>query len=296
MELRQLRYFVAIADGSSFTKASETLSIAQPALSAQIHKLEEELGAPLFVRTKRGITLTETGTAVLAEARKTVAAADSTVRAAALAGETAAARLIMAYTPIFPFFHVARIIRSLRRERPGAHIELREMWSPLQCDALASGAVDFAFVRDVPGHPVSEGIVRVPMAEELWTVAVPSGDPLASRRHVEFGDLARSLFIMPSPTFGETVRDDITAACRQAGFEPRVVQEVSDVRIMLGLVSAGLGITVLSSAARNVRVRGVTYISLSPKVVMRFSALYRRGFGGRGFASILSHLQEFSLE
>jgi DNA-binding transcriptional LysR family regulator len=296
MELRQLRYFVAIADDASFTRAAETLSIAQPALSAQIHKLEQELGAPLFNRTTRGITLTETGTAVLAEARRTVDAADATIRAAALAGETAAARLVMGYTPIFPFINIARIVRSLRRERPGAQIELREMWSSDQCDALTSGAIDFAFVRDKAGDTDRPGLVRVPMAEELLTVAVPAVDPLAARRHLGFADLAGAAFIMPSSTFGETVRDEVIAACRAAGFEPRIVQEVSDVRIILGLVSAGVGIAVLSSAVRSVRVRGVTYVSLTPKVALRFSALYRRGFGGRGFASILSHLQEYALE
>src|SRR5580693_5426303 len=103
MELRQLRYFVEIADQGSFTKAAETLAIAQPALTTQVQKLEAELGAQLFLRTARGIILTEIGTEVRAHAQRTLDAADATLRVARLAGEVANARLIVGFSRIFPF-------------------------------------------------------------------------------------------------------------------------------------------------------------------------------------------------
>ncbi len=136
MELRQLRYFVEIADQGSFTKAAETLSIAQPALTAQIQKLEAEFSAQLFVRTTRGIVLTEVGLAVREQAQRTLDAAEATTRSAQLAGEVAGARLVVGFTRIFPFLPIARTVRRVRRERPNIKIELREMWSADQMDAL----------------------------------------------------------------------------------------------------------------------------------------------------------------
>jgi len=295
VELRQLRYFIEIADQGSFTRASEELSVAQPALSAQIHKLEAELDASLFVRNAKGIVLTDIGRVVLTEARKTVDAADATVRAAALACNSAAARLVLAYTPIFPFIYTARIVRSLRRERPNIQVDLREMSSGDQVPALSSGAIDLAFLRDDPAAQ-NPGLVRVPVAEEMMTVAFPSAHPLATRRHVSLADLANEAFVMPNASFSETVRDEVIEACRQAGFTPRVTQEASDIRILLGLVSAGLGISILSSAARNVKIRGVSYVSISPKIVVGFSVLYRRGFGGKSLAPFLARIHEFALE
>jgi DNA-binding transcriptional LysR family regulator len=297
MELRQLRYFVEIADQGSFTKAAETLAIAQPALSAQVHKLEVELGAQLFVRTKRGIVLTEVGRVVHEQARRTLDAADATVRSAQLAADAASAQLIVGFTRIFPFLPIARTVRRVRRDRPNIKIDLREMWSSDQMDALVSGAIDVGFVHYTAEHE-DRDLAIVPVAEEALTAALPDGHRLATRRQIALNELAGDDFVVPAhTTFGETVRDELLLACRRAGFEPRVVQESSDARILLGLVSAGLGVSLLSSSLRDVKVRGVHYVSIVPKLGIRFAAMYRRGATGKFLAPFLERIEraQFSL-
>jgi DNA-binding transcriptional LysR family regulator len=290
MELRQLRYFVEIAAQGSFTKAAETLAIAQPALTAQIHKLEAEFNAQLFVRSKRGIVLTAVGAVVLEQAQRTLDAADATKRSAELAGAAASARLIVGFTRIFPFFPIARTIRRVRRDRPNIKVELREMWSADQLDALISGAIDVGFVHYTAEHE-DRDLAIVPVAEEALTVAVPDGHRLATRRQIALSELADEDFVVPSSTtFGETVRDEVIAACRLAGFEPRVVQESSDVRILLGLVSAGLGVALFASSQRDFKVRGVHYVSVVPRLFIRFGALYRRGATGKFLEPFLERI------
>jgi DNA-binding transcriptional LysR family regulator len=291
MELRQLRYFVEIADRGSFTKAAETLAIAQPALTAQIQKLEAEFKAQLFVRTPRGIILTEVGLAVREQAKRTLDAADATTRSAQLAGEVASSRLVVGFSRMFPFIPIARTVRRIRRERPNIKIELREMWSSDQMDALVSGALDVGFVYYTDEHE-DRDLAIVPVAEEAVVAAVPDGHRLATRRQIALGELADEDFVMPAWTaVGETARDQLIAACKAAGFEPRVVQESSDVRILLGLVSAGLGVAVLTSSSRDVKVRGVHYISIVPKFGLRFAAMYRRGATGKFLAPFLERIE-----
>jgi len=291
MELRQLRYFVEIADQGSFTKAAETLAIAQPALSAQIRKLEAEFNAQLFVRTTRGVVLTEVGLAVREQAQRTLDAADATLRSAQLAGEVASARLVVGFTRIFPFIPIARTVRRVRRERPNIKIELREMWSSDQMDALISGSIDIGFVHYTEEQEDRDLIV-VPIAEEAVVAAIPDGHRLASRRQIALPELANEDFVVPAWTaVGETVRDQLFEACRRAGFSPRIVQETTDVRILLGLVSAGLGVSLLTSSSRDVKVRGVHYVSIVPKLEMRFVAMYRRGATGKFLEPFLERIE-----
>jgi DNA-binding transcriptional LysR family regulator len=287
MELRQLRYFVEIADRQSFTRASEALAIAQPALSTQIHKLEAEFGAPLFTRGKRGITLTEVGRSVLEEARRTLAAADATARTAALAAQTAAARVVLGYTSMFPFAHIARVIGAIRSENLG--VDLRQMWSRDQIPALRDGAIDLALVQDTPDL-VTDDLVRTPMAQVATAVALPVGHRLAHRKTLAFSELADEPFIVTSSTFGESAREEMTAACHAAGFTPRVVQETDEVRILLGLVAAGLGISIVHTLAYSVRVAGVQYVTLTPPLFIRFAMFYRRDYGRRVLGKVLARL------
>ena len=295
MELRQLRYFVEIAEQGSFTRAAETLSVAQPALTTQIHKLENEFGAQLFVRGKRGITLTAVGDVVLEQARRTLDAADATRRSAQLVADVRAARLVVGFTRIFPFLPIAQLIRAFRRDRPNVQIELREMWSSEQMDALLTGAIDFGFVHYTSDDD-DRDLTIVPIAEESVTLAVPDGHRLATRRQVALADLADEDFIAPPAiNLGETVRDQVLAACLRAGFQPRIVQEASDIRILLGLVSAGMGVSLLASSSRDVKVRGVHYVSVVPKLVTQFAAMYRRGAARKPLEPFLNRIATMRL-
>ena len=293
MELRQLRYFVEIAEQASFTRAAETLSIAQPALTAQIHKLEAELGAALFIRSKRGITLTEVGRATLDAARTTLHAADATKRAAQLAAELDGAHVNLAYSRTFPIVQLSRIVRGFRRERPNVVLDLREMWSNEQVAGVADGAVDVGF-RQLFDHQRAElaerGIVAVKTSEESISLAVPNSHPLASRRTVSLHELAHENFIMPAAHFGESIRDVVLEAMQRAGFVPNIVQETVDVRLSLALASAELGVTLVLAWNRSVRVRNVHYLTITPALSLSFGVMYRRGYGGRAIEPLLERI------
>jgi DNA-binding transcriptional LysR family regulator len=291
MELRQLRYFVEIADKGSFTKAAETLLIAQPALTAQIHKLEAEFEAQLFVRGKHGIALTDVGRIAHEQARRTLDAADATMRATQLAAGVASARLSVGFTRVFPFMTIARTVRRIRRDRPDMRLDLRQMWSSDQIDAIVSGSLDIGFVHYTADNE-DRDLAIVPIAEVQLVAAIPDGHRLAGRRQIHLSDLADESFVSPAPTdFGETLRDEAFAACRAAGFTPRVVLESSDLHIMLGLVSAGVGVALLSSASRDVRVRGVHYATVVPKIAIHFAAMHRRGVTAKFLKPFLERLQ-----
>ena len=294
MELRQLRYFVEIADQTSFTRAAETLAIAQPALTAQMHKLEAEFGAPLFIRTPRGITLTEVGQVTLESARATLRSADATKRAAQLAAELDGARVNVAYSRAFPVAPLARIVRGFRRERPNVALELREMWSNDQYEALTSGAIDVGFrhLYDDERMRLSErGVVAIKIAEESIVLAVPNSHRLAARRQVALDELAGEAFVLPTGNLGESIRNRVSEAMREAGFVPNVIQETTDVRLALGLVSAEMGISLVFSGYRDVRLRNVHYLSIVPALSLSFGVMYRRGYGGRTIEPLLQRVE-----
>jgi DNA-binding transcriptional LysR family regulator len=293
MELRHLRTFVVIAEQGSFTRAAEVLSIAQPALTAQMQKLEAEFGTPLFVRTARGVTLTAAGTAALDSARETLRAADGTIRAAQIAAEVAGARINIAYSRTFPVAQLSRMIRGFRRDRPGLRLDVREMWSNNQVEALADGAIDVGFLQlpdDQRAGLAERGITAIKTAEESLLLAVPNSHPLAARRSVTMRDLATESFILPSPTMGESVLTAVIEAARVAGFAPTVVQEVTDIRLLLGLTSAELGVTFVFTHNRDMRLRNVHYLRLTPAITLSFGAIHRRGFGGRTMEPILARI------
>jgi DNA-binding transcriptional LysR family regulator len=294
MELRQLRYFVEIAEQASFTRAAETLAIAQPALSAQMHKLEAEFGAPLFIRTKRGITLTDVGRATLESARTTLHAADATKRAARLAAELEGARINIAYSRTFPVAQLARVIRGFRRARPDLQLDLREMWSMDQVDAVADGEIDFGF-RQIRGRERAQlaerGIVAEKTGEDIMALAVPGTHPLASRRTVALEELADENFILIAAPPAEPVRDRMLEAMRAAGFTPKIAQETADVRLSLGLVSAEMGVAMVFAWNREVRIRNVHYVRLVPSLSLSFGVMYRRGYGGRVLEPLLQRIQ-----
>jgi DNA-binding transcriptional LysR family regulator len=298
MELRQLRYFVEIAEHASFTRAAEALSIAQPALSAQMHKLEAEFGAPLFVRTRRGTELTDVGRAALDQARTTLASAEATKRTARLAAELDGATVRVAYSRIYPIAQLARLIRGFRRERPNVHLDLREMWSTEQDEAVATGAVDFGFrqIDDEDAERLEDrGLVYIPLATESLTLAVPSSHRLASRRSVALAELAGEPFVLPGPTAGETIRGSVLAKLRALGITPNVVQATTDARLSLGLVSAEMGVTLVLSGNRNLRVRNVHYLSIVPANLFGFGVVYRRGYGGRSIEPFLRRIEREEL-
>lgn len=291
MELRQLRYFVGVAERESFTRASEDLLIAQPALSAQVAKLEEELGVALFERVGRRVRLTQSGKLVLEQAKRALAASDDVAQAARFGARGLVGRLAIGYIRAFPFREMTRVLRAFRRRRPGVALDLRELSTSAQLAAVRSGELDCGFIR-IPDGFSDDDLTTLVIVSNPPVIVVPAGHRFAKRRSIRLQELAREDWIVISRAAGEAFYDTIIASCAAAGFAPRITQEAGDGRIVLGFVAAGLGVSIVMAAARDLGVRGVHYIPLTPSApTFRFGIVLRRDGRSAALSALLAEVQ-----
>jgi DNA-binding transcriptional LysR family regulator len=227
------------------------------------------------VRTNHGVALTAVGYDVLEQARRALEEADATKRVALIAGQAANARLGVGFTRVFPFGAIAKVLRTVRQHHPNVRIDLTDTDSDKLIDLVAGGALDVGFIHDdaSAGH---RGLEVFEMSTEFLSVVVSNRHRLASRRQIALEELAAEDFIVPTRARAD-IRNRLLAVCGRAGFEPRVVQESDDFSLRLGLVAAGMGITFASSGARAFRVRDVHFITVVPRHVFRFAAIFRHG-------------------
>lgn len=268
MELRHLRYFVAVAREGHVTRAAERLGIQQPPLSQQIHALEREIDASLFVRHPRGVRLTDAGRSFLTDAEAILASVD---RAAARARRTArgeTGRIAVGFTTSAPFHPlVARAIRSFRSDRPDVSFVLEESSSGDLLGGLRDERLDIAFIRsglaDLPGLSVHA------LLQEDMAAALPTRHRLTRRPRLTLKDLADEAFILYRRPDGRGLYDVIIAACHAAGFSPHVSQEAPRIVSTLNLVAAGLGITIVPASLSRLPLEGVTYRPLAGRPVLK---------------------------
>lgn len=262
MELRHLRYFVAVAEEKHFTRAAERLGIGQPPLSQQIQQLERELGARLFQRLSRGVELTEVGEIFLVDARLTL-------EAAARAGENArrAARgelgaLHIGFT-VSASFHpfVPQVILRFRESHPEVTLTLREDNSSGLLTSVQDGQLDLAIVR--PPARIHEGLEIEALFNEHMLIVLSASHPLSGHASLTLAELAQEDFVLYARQTGPGVFDAIVSACRQAGFSPHVTQEAPQMSSTINLVAAGLGVSIVPAAIRSFRAAGVRYIPIS---------------------------------
>ena len=281
VELRHIRYFLAIADEGNVTRAAARLGIQQPPLSRQMQALEAELETELFYREPRGITLTEAGRAFADDARLVLALVErmtATVRRTARGERGTLAIGFTSSAPFHPF--VPRLIRAFRDEAPAVAVTLEESGTSELVTALREERLDVAFVRS----PVAgDDIVVEEILNEPMIVALPSGHPLAKRARGAEGalavrDLANEPFILYRRPTGPGLHDAIIAACRRAGFSPNVVQDAPLIVSTLNLVAAGLGVSIVPESLRRQRLEGVVYrrIKDRPPPAAPLNAAYRR--------------------
>ena len=274
MELRHLRYFIAVAEEGHITRAAERLGIQQPPLSLQIRSLEKELNVQLFKRLPRGVELTDAGTAFLAQARGIL---DQVERALAATRRTARGeqgRVAVGFTSSAPFHpFVPRVIRSFREMSPLVTLVLEESGSSELVQALHSEEIDAAFIRS-PVADVVDLVVR-PILEEEMLVALPAAHSLASLPDAGAGSalplaaLANETFILYKRPGGPGLYDTIITACRGSGFSPRVGQEAPRIISTLNLVAAGLGVSIVPSSLRRLQMDGVVYRRLADNAQLR---------------------------
>ena len=268
MELRHLRYFVAVAHEGHVTRAAEKLHIQQPPLSQQIHALEREIGAPLFERHPRGVRLTDAGRSFLADAEAILATVEhATVRARRTArGETG--RIAVGFTTSAPFHPlVARAMREFRRQRPDVAFVLEESGSGELLAGLREERLDIAFIRSGLVDP--EGIAVHALLQEDMVAALPARHRLVARPRLALKDLAEETMILYRRPDGRGLYDVIIAACSEAGFSPHVGQEAPRIVSTLNLVAAGLGVTLVPASLSRLPLEGVTYRPLRGRPALK---------------------------
>jgi DNA-binding transcriptional LysR family regulator len=240
MELRQLEYFVAVAEERHFTKAAARLLVSQSGLSASVRALERELGAALFTRTTRSVELTGAGRALLGEATRTLAGARA-AREAVAAVQGLLRGTLAVGTEQCVTVNVGALLARFRARHANVEVQLRQAGSAVLTQDVADGRLDLAFVT-LPG-PAPEGVRLMPLTREPMVLLCDPGHPLAGAAEVEWAKLAGETFVDLHPDWGaRRLTDRAFAACRTPR---RVALEVNDVHTLIELVGHGLGIAVV---------------------------------------------------
>ncbi|SRR5579883_48491 len=259
VELRHLRYFVAVAEELHFGRAARRLNVSQPPLSQQIRQLESILGTSVFVRTSRRVELTPAGTALLDGARRTLAEAARSVAAAQRAGRGEVDRLRVGFTDSAALAGLPELVRAYRAAHPGIHLELIEGTTESQLQALDHDLLDVALVRG----PVSPGAWSAEIVRrEPFVAALPGDHALARRQTVALSSLDGEPLILFPRHLAPPFHDLVTGMCRTAGFEPTVRCECAEYETILSLVAAGLGVALVPASVRNLQRVGVAYRTL----------------------------------
>ena len=252
VELRHLRYFVAVAEAGNLSRAAAKLFIAQPPLSVQIRQLETELGAPLFVRHPKGVRLTAAGESLLPEARYLI---DRMAHLKdAVSGNASSDHLRLGFVPSASSTVLPVLVRRLRTTHPALRIELREMISSEQAEALVTGQLDAAIVRAEPHHP---RLVAAARMADPFCIALPQAEADGPAGAVGLGDFADRDFVAFTRHRGPAYFDQSIYLCARAGFSPRIRYEASTVHGVLDLVGAGLGVALVPSSCALLGVAGV---------------------------------------
>ncbi|WP_243725799.1 LysR family transcriptional regulator [Actinomadura rubrisoli] len=259
MELRHLRYFVAVADHLGFSRAAKHLHLAQQSLSQQIGALERELGVRLFDRDARGTRLTEAGRVFLPEARAVLARADAAVVVAQRAGRGELGRLNLAFLASTANYMLPPVVKALRERLPDLELTTHHEQIHELVAGLRDGRFDAAFTRP----PLVADLATRTIATEPVCAVLPVGHPLAGRAELRLADLAEEDWVLSPreswPPWHEKYDRDFAAA----GFTPNVVQRADGAANLLGLVAAGVGVTRLALSANSIRRTGVVFIPLA---------------------------------
>jgi len=282
MELRHLRYFVAVAEEGHVTRAAERLGIQQPPLSLQICALEREIGAQLFRRKPRGMELTAAGRAFLTDAEAILAHVDHAFAITRRTARGEEGRMAVGFTSSAPFHpFVPRVIRAFRDALPLVSLNLEEMGTSELVDALRAERLDAVFVRS-SATDLSSLTVHFLLEEEMMA-ALPAAHPLAAKadaaKPLDLSTLSQEPFVLYRRHAGPGFYDAIITACRDAGFNPSVVQEAPRILSTLNLVAAGLGVSIVPASLQRMQMDGVVYrrLKTARKLVAPLSLAIRRG-------------------
>nr|BAC16767.1 transcriptional activator [Burkholderia sp. TH2] len=258
MELRQLRYFVAVAEERNFTRAAERLNMTQPPLSRQIQQIEDTVGLALFERGARPLKLTEAGRVFYAQAKRLLEESDEllplTRRLAQLAE-----RIVIGFVPSTLYGPLPDVIRAFREAAPLIQISLIEMFTIEQLSALKGGRIDVGFGRL---RFDESQLAREVLVEEPLIAALPAGHALADVAQLTLDALSKETLIIYPSTPRPSYADQQLSAFRDHAVEPAAIHEVRELQTALGLVAAQVGVCLVPESVRGLRARGVTYRSI----------------------------------
>jgi DNA-binding transcriptional LysR family regulator len=264
MELRHFRYFVAVAEELSFTKAARRLHISQPPLSQHVQDLERELGAVLFDRNRGHVSLTEAGSLFLSEAKVVLSQAAHAVDVAKRAGRGEVGVLRVGFTATAPFTRqFSRVVQAYRHQLPHVRLALTFSTTEPILEALRMSELDIGLIRPSASAVLPDNITRIPVRRDRLMVALHAHHPLAlSGKPVAIQDLADEPFVLRPDGVGAGFYEQVYALCNDAGFAPHLEQEANEAATILGLVAAGLGVTILPASLQAIAVTDVVWREL----------------------------------
>lgn len=290
MELRHLRYFIAVAEELHFGRAAQQLGISQPPLSQQIQALEQELGARLFERTNRRVELSEAGRLFLDEARQVLAQVEKAADVARRAQLGELGEMKIGFTASAPFTSkIPKAIHVFRQRFPAVHLSLKEMSSRDVAEGVFDESIEIGLMRPMP---LPEGLVATELFREPLVAVINASHPLAAgtEQGVHIAELAHEPFVFFPRSYGSGLYAQLLSLARQAGFSPHFTQEAGEAMTIIGLVSAGLGVSVLPASFQRMRIEGVVYRTLLDEGATSAVWLVQRERGSSAMAKAFAEL------
>lgn len=287
MELRHLRYFVAVAEELHFGRAAERLHMAQPPLSTQIKQLESELGVTLLDRSTRKVELTTAGQSFLDHARATLASVDVAVDEARRIASGRAGRVVVGFTGSATYDVMPKLTQALRVDLPDIELDLKgEMLTPVQVAALLDHSLDVGFLRPPVGN--REVNVQILRREPLIAV-VPESHRLASQTSIRLRDLSGEPFISYPSQHRSVVHDAVIAACERVGFTPTLHIEVAETAALVSFVASGLGVALVPASVQHLAITGAAFRPLAGQTEeVALAVATRRGESAPQVARVLA--------
>ena len=295
MKLRQLQFFIAVAEELSFSRAAIKLHVAQPSLSTQIKVLEEEVGARLFERDKRHVSLTPAGRRFQQRAISVLSMADTAKSEARSTARGQLGTIALGYTALSMFSTaLPHAIRQFRRREPNVVMTLRELTSLEQLHELGERTLDVGVLRKVD-VAAPKGISIVEWYRTPLVAAIPQDHPRAASDLLSLNDLKDESFIMYPRGAGTGIYWQVIDLCTAAGFRPRVVREVIESSTIIGLVAAGVGIAIVPADMNSIQFSGVVYRRITDTGAYTALHLAQRGADrNEHLASLRKVLQQFA--
>lgn len=291
IELRHLRYFVAVAEELHFGRAALRLNISQPPLSQQIQVLEQQIHARLLARTNRSVSLTPAGEQFLADARQILSMVDNAAARAARLHQGETGELRLGFTSSAPFIKsVSDTLSAFRQHYPDVHIQTREVNTRAQIGPLNDGELDIGLLRNTR---LPDSLAWMPILHEPLLAMVHRSHSLAERGRISLRELAGEPFVFFDPHVGTGLYDDILGLLHRYGVALKVTQEVGEAMTIIGLVAAGLGVSILPASFRRVQLSDMVWLPLEEEDAISemwlvWSKHHERGAATERFISMLS--------